>query len=366
MERKKIVISGINMVEGGIYTILQNALQELSTYSEEVPLEIIAFVHNKEGLTFPNIQLIEIPKSKKSWWLRLYYEYFYFYKISKKIQPDIWFSLHDTTPRVKAKKRFVYCHHPTTFYKPTWKDWKFDYKIGLFSLLYDWVFKINIKKNHTVFVQQHWIKTIFMQRFGISTVQVAQPHFSTLHLPVQKIFDAAKIHFLYPSFPRSYKNHELIIEALTKLTPEIKNKVVFHFTTIKDSKQKYARYLINKYDSIPQIQFHKEVSKKELLSMYSSMDCLLFPSKIETWGLPISEAKQFEKPLLLANEPYAKETCGTYEKVSFFNVDDAEKLAQLITDFVTKKLIFEGNTAPNATENSLKNWKELFNYILTR
>lgn len=365
MERKKIVISGINMVEGGIYTILQNALQELSTYSEEVPLEIIAFVHNKEGLTFPNIQLIEIPKSKKSWWLRLYYEYFYFYKISKKIQPDIWFSLHDTTPRVKAKKRFVYCHHPTTFYKPTWKDWKFDYKIGLFSLLYDWVFKINIKKNHTVFVQQHWIKSIFMQRFGISTVQVAQPHFSTLHLPVQKKFDAAKIHFLYPSFPRSFKNFEILFEAILLLDSKIKEKCQFHFT-LEKNKSKYGDYLLAKYGTISSCVFHSYMNYLDMQSLYYSMDCFVFPSKIETWGLPISEAKQFEKPLLLANEPYAKETCGTYEKVSFFNVDDAEKLAQLITDFVTKKLIFEGNTAPNATENSLKNWKELFNYILTR
>ena len=366
MERQKIVISGINMVEGGIYTILHNALEELSKYSEKVPLEIIAFVHKKDGLDFPSIQLIEIPKSKKSWWFRLYYEYIYFYKISKKIQPDIWLSLHDTTPRVVAKKRFVYCHHPTTFYKPTWKDWKFDYKIGLFSLLYDWVFKINIKKNHTVFVQQHWIKAVFTKRFGISNVVVAQPQFSTLSSTKNTVFEAGKIHFLYPSFPRSYKNHELIIEALKKLTPDIKDKVVFHFTTIKDNKQKYARYLINKYDCIPQLQFHKEVSRKELLSMYSSMDCLLFPSKIETWGLPISEAKYYDKPLFLANEPYAKETCGTYEKVSFFNVDDAEKLAQLITDFTNKNLIFEGNSAPNTTEKSLKNWKELFDYILKR
>lgn len=364
MERKKIVISGINMVEGGIYTILHNTLQELSKYSEQVSLEIIAFVPNKAGLEFPNIQVIEVPKSKKSWLIRLYYEYFYFYKISKKINPDIWLSLHDTTPRVVAKKRFVYCHHPTTFYKPTWNDWKFDYKIGLFSLLYDWVFKININKNHTVFVQQHWIKEIFEKRFGINNIRVTQPDFVELTTPTQSNFEVGKVHFLYPSFPRCFKNHELILEAFLKLLPEIKDKVRIHFTTIKDNKQKYARFLITKYGHLEQVHFHKKVSRKELIGMYNHMDCLLFPSKIETWGLPISEAKQFNKPLLLANEPYAKETCGTYEKVSFFNVNDAEKLAQLITDFTTKNITFDGNVASTTTEKSLKNWKELFDYIL--
>lgn len=365
MERQKIVISGINMVEGGIYTILHNALEELSKYSEKVPLEIIAFVHKKDGLDFPSIQLIEIPKSKKSWWFRLYYEYIYFYKISKKIQPDIWLSLHDTTPRVVAKKRFVYCHHPTTFYKPTWKDWKFDYKIGLFSLLYDWVFKINIKKNHTVFVQQYWIKAIFTKRFGISNVVVTQPQFSELSSTKNTVFETKKIHFLYPSFPRSFKNFEVIFEAIQLLDSKTKEQCQFHFT-LQKNKSKYGNYLLNKYGAIEACVFHSYMKHSDLQSLYYSMDCLLFPSKIETWGLPISEAKHYDKPLFLANEPYAKETCGTYEKVSFFNVDDAEKLAQLITDFTNKNLIFEGNSAPNTTEKSLKNWKELFDYILKR
>jgi len=363
LERQKIVISGINMVEGGIYTILHNALQELSKYSKEVPLEIIAFVPKKSGLEFPNIQLIEIPKSKKSWWFRLYYEYFYFYKISKKLKPDIWFSLHDTTPRVVAKKRFVYCHHPTTFYKPTWNDWKFDYKIGLFSLLYDWVFKINIKKNHTVFVQQHWIKEIFEKRFGIDNIQVTQPDFVELTTPIQSIFEVGKVHFLYPSFPRSFKNFEVIFEAIQLLDSKIKEQCQFHFT-LEKNKSKYGDYLLDKYGKMERCFFYPYRNYTEMHSLYYSMDCLLFPSKIETWGLPISEAKQFNKPLLLANEPYAKETCGTYEKVSFFNVNDAEKLAQLITDFTTKNITFDGNVASSTTEKSLKNWKELFDYIL--
>lgn len=351
------------MVEGGIYTILHNALQELSKYSEEVPLEIIAFVPKKAGLEFPNIQLIEVPKSKKSWWFRLYYEYYYFYKISKKLNPDIWFSLHDTTPRVVAKKRFVYCHHPTTFYKPTWNDWKFDYKIGLFSLLYDWVFKINIKKNHTVFVQQHWIKAVFEKRFGITNIQVAQPEFVRFETPLEPNFEVGKVHFLYPSFPRSFKNFEIIFEAIQLLDSRTKEQCQFHFT-LEKSKSKYGDYLLDKYGKMEHCYFHPYRNYTEMQSLYYGMDCLLFPSKIETWGLPISEAKQFNKPLLLANEPYAKETCGSYEKVSFFNVNDPEKLAQLITEFTTKNHTFDGNVASTITDTSLKNWKELFAYIL--
>ena len=107
-----------------------------------------------------------------------------------------------------------------------------------------------------------------------------------------------------------------------------------------------------------------KIKRKQLLSMYNGMDCLIFPSKIETWGLPISEAKIYKKPLFLANLPYAKETCGEYEMVSFFNENSATALAKIITEFVEEKHNFQGNTITYDTSKDLHNWKELFHYIL--
>lgn len=352
------------MVEGGIFTILHNVLQELSEYNKNKEIQVIALVHDASKFNFPNIQLIEIPHSKKSWLYRLYYEYFYFKKLSKKLQPDVWFSLHDTTPRVITKKQFVYCHHPTTFFKPTWKDWKFNYKIGVFSLLYDSLFKLNITKNHTVFVQQHWIKDVFEKRFKISNVKVAIPEYVEEISNEKYNFETNKIHFFYPSFPRSFKNHEIILEAIKLLPKNISDKTQFHFTTIKNSKEKYAEFLIQEYGFLKNVHFYGKVKRNQLLSMYNEMDCLLFPSKVETWGLPISEAKAYKKPMFLANLPYAKEACGNYEKVSFFDENNASELAKLITEFVEENHTFQRNTITFDTSNDLHNWKELFDYIL--
>lgn len=49
-------------------------------------------------------------------------------KISRKIKPYLWFSLHDTSPNVKAAKRVVYCHNPTPFYVPKMSDLWCNYK----------------------------------------------------------------------------------------------------------------------------------------------------------------------------------------------------------------------------------------------
>lgn len=364
LKKKRIIISGINMVEGGIFTILHNVLKEFSTYCNPTEIELIALVPSKNGLEFPNIQYLEFPDSKKSWFKRLYYEYFYFKKLSQELQPDIWLSLHDTTPNVVTKKQFVYCHHPTTFFKPTWKDWQFDIKIGIFHLLYDYLFQYNIKKNHCVFVQQHWIKDEFKKRFGLFNIKVTPPPFVEQLTEEKFTFESGKIHFLFPSFPRSFKNHEVILNAIPLLPDFIKEKVQFHFTTIKDNPSKYAQYLQTTYGHLTSVVFHPKVNRKQLLAMYNSMDALIFPSKIETWGLPISEAKAYHKPLLLANLPYAKEACGTYELVSFFDATNPEELAHLITQFVDQTIVYTGNSVTFDSATELKNWPAIFDYML--
>jgi glycosyltransferase involved in cell wall biosynthesis len=355
------------MVEGGIFTILDNCLQKISFFSEKEEIKVIALVNDKSKFNYPNIEYIEFPRSKKYWFLRLYYEYFYFKKFSKEIQPDIWFSLHDISPNVVAKKRFVYCHHPTVFYKSTLKDWRFDYKIGVFSILYKYLYQINIKKNEAVFVQQHWIKKEFEFLFNIRNVMVSKPEYVEKITTEKLALEEDKIHFLYPSFPRTFKNFEIIFNAIQLLEPDIKYNVKFHFTAIKDSPNKFAKHLFKKYNSLDEVVFWKKFDKTnriELLKLYNSINCIVFPSKLETWGLPISEAKAFEKPMLLANLAYAKETIGDYDKVSFFDVDQAKELATLITKIVNKTIVYQGNKYAFNTESQFNDWNSIFEYIL--
>jgi glycosyltransferase involved in cell wall biosynthesis len=364
LSQKKIVISGVNMVEGGIFTILDNFLQKISEVAQKNNLKVIALVNDASKFNYPNIEYIAFPKSKKKWLYRIYYEYFYFKKLSQKIQPNIWFSLHDMSPNVIADKRIVYCHNPGILYNATFKDWKFDYKTGLFTLFYKYLFQINIKKNKIVFVQQHHIKKEFERLYKIDTVMVSKPEFTEEITSNRIDLDANKVHFFYPSFPRSFKNFEVILDAIAYLSEETKAKTQFHFTTVKDTKTNYAQFLLKKYGHLNAVNFMGEISREQLLSYYNSIDCLIFPSKLETWGLPLSEAKSYKKPILAANLPYAKETVGNYEKVTFFEVTNPKELADLITQFVAKTITFQGNKDANENEKALENWNEVFECIL--
>lgn len=350
------------MKDGGIFTIMDNCLHKISEYSNNYELEITALVHDKSQFNYPNITYIEFPKAKKSWFSRLYYEYIYFNKLSKKINPDVWFSLHDVTPNVIAKKRFVYCHHPTVFYSPTFLDWKFDYKIGVFSILYKYLFQINIRKNTAVFVQQNWTKEAFEKLYKINNIKVTKPEFIAISDFIEPKLNPSKIHFFYPCIARSFKNIECIAEALKLVSNDVKKLIEVH-VTIAENDSKYADYIIGKYQ-LNELKFIGKKTRKEVFGYYKKMDCLLFPSKLETWGLPITEAKGFEKPMLVANLPYAKETVGDYEKVSFFNPENPSELAGLMTSFVNKTIKYQENKFIFDENNQLNDWNSVFDFML--
>ena len=57
---------------------------------------------------------------------------------------ELWLSLHDTTPRVKALRQAVYCQTSFPFMKWRLRDFSFDPKIPLFTMLTKFAYRIGI------------------------------------------------------------------------------------------------------------------------------------------------------------------------------------------------------------------------------
>ena len=93
--------------------------------------DVIALVHDKSLFNdFKNIRFIELARAKRNYFYRLFYEYFYFYFLSLRLTPDLWLSLHDMTPNVKAPYRAVYCHNFAPFYQMSKLEKQLDEKCG--------------------------------------------------------------------------------------------------------------------------------------------------------------------------------------------------------------------------------------------
>lgn len=355
--KKTIVVSAINATDSGVLSILRECLTHLSQYPQ---LRIIALVHKRDLAPADGVEYLEFPQSKKSWFLRLYYEYIYFKRLSKKLAPDVWLSMHDMTPRVTAGKQFTYFHNPTPFFHPTARDWWFDPRICLFSLSYQWLYRINVKRNTAVIAQQQWFAREIEKRLGIKVV-TAHPQVIAPKNITGKDLTPGKVHFFYPAFPRMFKNFELIGQAVSMLAPEIRNRLEVHLT-LDGRENRYARSIKKRYGHLAAIRFTGILSRTEVWEYYQASGALIFPSRLETWGLPMTELRSTGKPIFAANLPYARETLGGYDKSWFFELDEPKSLARLMEQAVLNQLP-QPEIVPAITPD-FATWEQLFEFIL--
>ena len=366
--KKIIIISAVNFFEGGPLTILKDNLAFAnSNLSDEY--EIIALVHDKKLLPVDElsaIKFMEFPKSRKSYFNRLYLEYYYFKKLSKKIKPYLWFSLHDITPNVAADRQVVYCHNPTPFNKIMVKDLFFQPVIFFFSLFYKLLYQININRNRYVIVQQLWLKDKFVELFGLNPDKIIVNYPETIIPATFRLSDKsenvdAEVVFFYPALARPFKNFEVIGKAVKILAERgVRGfKVVF---TISGQENNYAKYIHKHYSSLSEIEFVGKLPLDIVHEYYNSSTALLFTSALETWGLPITEFKSYNKPIILSDLPYAHETLGNYEKAYFFESANAVDLADKMVNVITKSGLFDSTPPVNGTV--LAGWDSLYNKIL--
>jgi glycosyltransferase involved in cell wall biosynthesis len=368
-QKKVIIISALNIREGGPLTIVNNCLSELANSDLLNRFKIVTCVHKKSLCLHKGITYLEFPKTKN----RLYYLYYEYFGLKKKLSQyniELFISLTDKTPNVKANKKAVYIHNPTPFFEYSLNDVIHRPFLVLYKLFYAKLCSINVKSNNYVIVQQDWLRTSYssLLNFTKSKIIVFPP---VTVLSPKRISENKKqsdncVTFIFASLPRSFKNFEIICEA-TKL---VKNTVDDDFRvllTLNGTENKYASDIYKKYRNEENIEFLGLIPHNELMKLFEDSNCLIFPSRLETWGLAISEYSILNKPMLLADLPYAHNTARGSKKTSFFNVNKADELAEKMIKLLKgdysflKEVPKESINAPYTTS-----WFETFNFLLAK
>lgn len=363
--KKRIVFSGINLFEGGPLSIYYDCLDAVKKTGIYKKFQIVAFVHKRELFErYEDVaKIVELPASRKSYARRLYYEYFYFMRYSSKRQIALWISLHDITPRVKADRLYTYCHNPSPFMKKDFKMMKYSLRNTAFSFFYQYLYRINIKSATALIVQQDWMRREFYQRFPVKNVIVARPE---MCMPYrfrgwnQK--NKQKV-FIYAAYPRFFKNFEVLLEACHML--EAVGAVNFCvWITINGSENAYAAQLLKKYGYLKHVKWLGLQPREKLFELYDKADCMVFPSLLETWGLPISEFKLSGKDMILADLPYAHEALGSYKKCMFFQPEDAFSLYRKMASVLNGKQEYCAQQEKKIEAPAVNSWEELLLFLL--
>jgi len=361
MLKPRIVLSAVNFTEGGPLSIFQDALRILAD-EFSARYEIVALVHDRSLFRAEPVTYLEFPKVKSSWFSRIWFEYYGCKSLSRQLQPVLWLALHDMTPNVYATVRAVYCHNPSPFDRLESSNLFRNWKHTAFVLLYRYLYRINLFRNDYVIVQQEWMRREFQRLYGHGKIVVAHPAVKSLRIP-DKSDTKDGCRFFYPALPRPFKNFEVLLQAVR----ELRRRQVggFRLTlTIDGSESRYAAELRAAAVDLPEIEWVGRLSREQVVSLYAESDCLLFPSRLETWGMPISEFKQTGRAIFAADLPYAHETIGSYDAVRFFPPNDPAALAGLMEQFIRGDLRLDSVAAPTPPAPFAADWKVLFDLLL--
>ena len=363
--RPRIVLSGVNIREVGGLSVFSDALASLvREYGDQY--EIVALVMRRGLFDIAGVTYLEFPRIMRSWLSRLRFEYWSSRNISARLKPKLWLSMHDMTPNVCAEIRAVYCQNPSPFYRATPSEFFLDWRFGLFTLFYRYLYQINIHANDYVIVQQDWMRKSFMRLYGLRNIVVAHP---VVSLPDRVEKGAAggaasrPYRFFYPAYPRTFKNPEVCLKAA-----RILERRGFHefelWLTFAASANRYAARVVREFADVRSVRWLGLLPRERIFDLYGEADCLLFASLLETWGMPITEMRGFGKPILAADLPYAHESAAGYNQVRFFEPGDVEQLADLMQQAATAQPIFA--KAPEAVieEPYAGNWSELWALLL--
>lgn len=361
---RNIVISAVNIRKGGTLTILRDCLRYLSSRSD---FRVTALVHRRDLCDFPGIHYVELPWSVRSWLHRIWCEYVVMPRLSRKMQDiDLWFSLHDTTPAVKAQRQVAYCHNSFFSLHTRLRDWYMNPKIPLFALLTKALYKVNVRRNKYLVVQQEWMRRSLseMLHFPSNRIILSPPSFMARHFEDLSQKEEVPI-FFYPCGPDCHKNVETACEA-TKLLEKQEGRQRFKLVlTLSGSENRYARWLKNRYSHVSSIDFHGYMNQEELYQYYARAASLVFCSRVETWGLPISEFKPSGKPMILPDMPYARETAAGAASVCYYPCMSVPGLVSAI-----RSVLHHGEGFGPVPQKSCKapvapSWEEVFDLLLS-
>ncbi|MEH7106445.1 glycosyltransferase, partial [Bacillus sp. JJ1764] len=90
--------------------------------------------------------------------------------------------------------------------------------------------------------------------------------------------------------------------------------------------------------SLP-IEFVGTLDRKDVFEYYSN-SILIFPSFIETVGLPLMEAKMHKGVIIASDCQFSREILKGYENAYFFSHDSSNKLFKILFQFISREVVY--------------------------
>lgn len=239
----------------------------------------------------------------------------------------------------KGALKSLYLHQSIPFYDYSWSILKKkERSLWFYKNIYFYLIRKSIKESDKVIVQTEWFKKqiISKLKFDGKKIVVEKPVLNDID---PKKYDTipdleGKVKLFYPAGSVVYKNHEILYRAMNILVNEWENKGIVLYLTL-DKTDAVAQKYIEMFKLENNIVLTGKLDYEQVMNHYKTVDALVFPSKIETFGLPLVEAQHFGLAIIATDLELYREVIGEYQgKVTYCKCDDAKEWVAAIKDLI--------------------------------
>lgn len=325
-----VMIYDVHASESGALAILDDLYRQIRAYSDKSVkwVFIVSTPHYEET---ENIIVCRFPWVKKNWGYRYYFDTVTTRSLLRQYKPDKVFSLQNKGIPFYHKEQLVYLHLPFVLSDHIFNIRKDGKKLWLYqNVVSKSVFRSLRKVDYTI-VQTHWMKDAFVRKAKVNEdkVIILEPDISTNNIGVYHDSRQNRRTFFYPATAFSYKNHITLLKALKYAQAKGLKDYSLILTIRSDESDLTRRLAAYANDNDLNVLFGGQMPREKVFEMYTK-SILLFPSYVESFGLPLLEARLSGTYIVASDCPFSREILNGYDKAFYFSEMDYEKMGDFI------------------------------------
>lgn len=332
-----VMIYDVHASESGALAILDDLYKQIRMYSDKTVkwLFIVSTPNYKET---NEIMVKRYPWVKKNWGNRLFFDLITTRKLIRELKPDKVFSLQNKGIPFYKKQQFVYLHLPFILTDHKFKIKSDGKKLWMYQKIVSKCIFRSLRKVDMTIVQTQWMKDALVEKAGIRADNIVIQPPDIKCNEIKKFVDCYdnRRRIFYPATAFTYKNHMTLLKAI-KYAKEKGLREYDVYFTIRTDENVYTKQL-HKYaiDHDLHINFGGQISREKVFEMYAK-SILVFPSYVESFGLPLLEARLSGTYVVASDTPFCREILEGYKRAVFFAEMDYKKLGELLLEIVGRK-----------------------------
>lgn len=237
----------------------------------------------------------------------------------------------------KFTKIYIFCQNRLIFEKNNSKLFGVEYfKIYLYLLIHKSIFYLFKRPNDIIIVQTESMRKLLMDLKLKNKIILQEKIWGNINKEnYTKLLDLgtkdfkynpkfayikdlykSNILYFYPAYFLPHKNHYKLLKAFEELEKNHKNphKLLLTITNVD-----YHKLFKNKNQNVILLN---DLSYKEIFIIYRYIDYLIFPSLIESYGLPLLEAMFSNIDIIASDLPFVYDICKPFLAFNPNEVED--------------------------------------------